>query len=467
MSRSKAARLGREVAVDPLAARALGRDRDLVEPAAVRRRPVAPDADDVAARRSRSRAAPGPIGSGAGAPKNGDLDPAAGDVAVADEPDVLAALAARPRSSRRASRSVTIRTPSAAAGPLEPAPGAPGRRSSPSARRRAGRRRGRRGTRPAARSGRSGAPTKIDRAVAGERGLDVLGGLDDEPVLEARAKSRPGARRTRGSSGRRGGTPTGRGARAPAGRVAAARTSGRRRGRCRRASATTRRRLRRAGRRARARAGTQRRRRGPRARRAARSGSWQASHDAAPGHAPGAAGPACLEGDEPRRRSRLRGPQATVDGGRVGRGIGAGRRPATSARVDAGERGRSAASRRGPVVGEHRGGPCLELGGLRLGRGPHRLEAVPLLGRRGDRSPRARRRSPGSPAGCRPATLDATVIDRRVRRRGSDAVGRRAGSRPAGSPSRSSRRASPGRPAASSTRRTGGPGCRRSGSPSR
>ena len=105
--------------------------------------------------------------------------------------------------------------------------------------------------------------------------------------------------------------------------------------------------------------------------------------------------------------------------------------------------------------------PPLEVGRLGLARRPHRLEAVPLVrarramvaasasaiawvarwssagsSRRLDRARPRRRRT------CRPA--GGRMRDRQDPRR------------------RSSRRASPARPAASSRRRTGGPGCRRS-----
>ena len=122
-------RIAASVAGDPLAPRALGRDRDArpggraTRPSGSRRTPTRRRS----ARRSRSPAAPGPIGSGAGAPKNGDLDPAAGDVAVGDDPDRArrvrsAAGAARARAARRP----TIRTPSGPRVSLEPAPGAAG-----------------------------------------------------------------------------------------------------------------------------------------------------------------------------------------------------------------------------------------------------------------------------------------------------------------------------------------------------
>ena len=61
-------------------------------------------------------------------------------------------------------------------------------------------------------------------------------------------------------------------------------------------------------------------------------------------------------------------------------------------------------------AGLHRARPALEVGGLLGGRRPHRLEAVPLLGRRRRSSGPARRRSPGSRAGGRPGPSTATSI---------------------------------------------------------
>ena len=110
--------------------------------------------------------------------------------------------------------------------------------------------------------------------------------------------------------------------------------------------------------------------------------------------------------------------------------------------------------------------PRLELGGLGRGRRPDRLEAVPLvrsrrdgrLERVGDRLCRpleiGRRRSTAT---SMIGAYDTWKWSSGVRRIATGRIDRAA----------SSRRASRGLPAASSTPRTGGPGCRRTGSPSR
>ena len=121
MSRSKAARLGCDRRRDPLAPRALGRERDRVEPSrrrgdAVR---VAPDAEDVAAgRRSRGRAAPAG-GERRRRAEELDGDAAAGDVAVAEEPDRLAAPQRAEQLAARLAQVDDARGPIAPRVPLE------------------------------------------------------------------------------------------------------------------------------------------------------------------------------------------------------------------------------------------------------------------------------------------------------------------------------------------------------------
>ena len=186
-------------------------------------------------------------------------------------------------------------------------------------------------------------------------------------------------------------------------------------------------------RRDRAPAGTTGRRSGPATRKSGRSGSRQASHEAASSR-------------RPRNVTTVR-PRSGLDLVRL-----VARQAARRARV-------------GPP-GLHRQRPSLEVGGLRGGRRPDRLEAVPLLGRGPDRV--------GHGVGDRLGR--ALEVGRVVRRRPRSARSRvdpqhgRRSARwvtAARSATTSWRRAWPARPATSSRHRTGGPGSRRCGSPSR
>ena len=309
--------LGGDRRLDPLAARALGRDRDLVEAAAVRQPARPPDAREVDRRAGVDREERGPDRDRRRRAEERHLDPAAADVAVGHEPDVLAALQ---RGRQLAARLAERHDPDAehGPGPLEPA-----------LQLRVAERLHRRDDGPAAgavgevEAGHLDRPEvaadEHDRDVAGERGFDALGVLDDDPVLELRevearrpqdlevvagvlAERRPDEALERPRVGRRGPRPG-------IGEAVVGRGSGRRGGGCAGP-----------GRLARARGGTTAPRTIPRSRRAALRGDGRRATTRSSGHAPGAAGPACLERDEPRRRSRLRGPQVGVDGGRVGGG---------------------------------------------------------------------------------------------------------------------------------------------------
>ena len=115
----------RRYAVDALAARALGRERHGLDAAVVDARgSIAPDAEDVrrdaGVHRQQGRAG----GSGDGAPKNSVVDPAAGDVAVAEQADRAAALEGlRAAASRRTG---SISSGPARSGSRRGTPAAPG-----------------------------------------------------------------------------------------------------------------------------------------------------------------------------------------------------------------------------------------------------------------------------------------------------------------------------------------------------
>ena len=438
---------GRQRRRDALPAGALGGDRDRPDPAGERAVGGAPDADREDRRaRSRSRAAPARSGA---APARRRTGPRSRRRRCRDRRrSRRRRRAERRRSSRRAARSPTIRTPSE-----------PRVRSNHSWSARVVDRLHRRHEGPAERWARYSAGSSIGpkwgaAKITGppaERASTTVGRLDDHAVIEDRRRQTPERAGSPGSSAHRAGRRGGRAAREPRASLAAA---------------------------ARPRALPVSRRSSSPAIRAKFRRAWAAPSRREPVPQPagerrrGRRAPAPGGGRPPtRRREDGQRPvaRASPAGWRHGRVAGRSRgassgRPAPPSRSPSSTAG-AVGRRRAAVVGP----PSIrrarrELGGFLGGRRPDRLEAVPLVRRRGDGGlervgDRLRRPRELGRGGRRRRSAART-------RRGTSRR-RRVGSRPAGSPSRSSPRASPGRPAASSTPRRAAPERRRSDSPSR
>ena len=343
MIRSNSAASAVIVPVDPLAARPRLRDAHRREASTIPSDARPPDADDVGGRAAldgEHRRAERQPGRGA---EQLDRHPAAGQVAVADEPDRCAGTRARraARGGPRAGRRCGCPPPR---GCGRTSPGARRRRWSPSARRR--RRPGGEEQRRAARWRRSGGRRRSTGPPAANASVDDLGRLDQQALVEVR---RADGGRPRHLEVVAGVVPERRAHQA----LERARVG---RGRADRATATT------AARRGRRRPGAGFAAPGPRGPGARR---YQRS--------PAAIGEADLRtfrevADEPRRA-------------RSGPARGRGGRCRSSGRP--GIHGRPRARVRS--TGLHDPRPSLELVALLGGRRPDRLEVVPLLRRRADR----------------------------------------------------------------------------------